>query len=72
MIKCLTALMITTVNKPFTEPLLYATTLNMFYSVSPFKSYSSIHLLTSCYGLCTPSVEAKATKADNWMPVHSN
>lgn len=56
----------------FTEPLLYATTLNMFYSVSPFKSYSSIHLLTSCYGLCTPSVEAKATKADNWMPVHSN
>lgn len=64
--------MITTVNKHFTEPLLYATTLNTFYNVSPLKSYSGIHLLTSWYGLCTRSVEAKATNADNWMPVHSN
>ena len=46
----------------FTEPLLYATTLNTFYNVSPLNSYSGIHILTSWYGLCTRSVEAKAYK----------
>lgn len=49
----------------FSWTLTYDTTLNTFYSVSPLKSYSGIHLLTSWYGLCTRSVEAKATNADN-------